>query len=307
MPEYIPISKEQETLANDTDLVALLRSKGEALKRSGSEWLWMRHRGVTVRCNQWYSHYTQKGGCAIDFVREFFGMSYPDAVMYLLNRELPTIKSERKTKNSDMPQFNLPEANHNMRRTFAYLTKTRGIDRKVISHFASTGLIYEDAKYHNAVFVGRDEDGNPRHAHKKGTWSEGGGFCANVEGSNPRFSFHHVGDSDTVHVFESPVDFLSYITMNPDNWQHESYVALNGIAGHALMGILEQYPDIRRVVLCLDNDTAGLLADARLSEALSEKGDWEIEIRKPELKDWNKDLMAGIGEPTSGLSLTRGM
>ena len=29
------------------------------------------------------------------------------------------------------------------------------------------GDIYEDAAHHNAVFVGRDEDGIPRYAHSK--------------------------------------------------------------------------------------------------------------------------------------------
>ena len=30
-------------------------------------------------------------------------------------------------------------------------------------------MIYESAKYHNAVFVGYDKDGNPRHACMRGT------------------------------------------------------------------------------------------------------------------------------------------
>ena len=35
--------------------------------------------------------------------------------------------------------------------------------------FFASGDIYEDAAHHNAVFVGRDEDGIPRYAHSKGT------------------------------------------------------------------------------------------------------------------------------------------
>ena len=95
MPNYIPISKAQETLANAIDIVSLLRAKGKTLKRSGSEWLWTRHRGVTARGNQWYSHYTQRGGCAIDFVREFYGMWSTLSFIYLLRIHMHTVITDR--------------------------------------------------------------------------------------------------------------------------------------------------------------------------------------------------------------------
>ncbi|MFR1990354.1 MAG: DUF3991 domain-containing protein [Oscillospiraceae bacterium] len=52
-----------------------------------------------------------------------------------------------------------------MHRVFAYLLKTRGLDADVISYFARKKLLYEDAAHHNAVFIGTDEGGCPRHAH----------------------------------------------------------------------------------------------------------------------------------------------
>ncbi len=66
-------------------------------------------------------------------------------------------------------EFILPPANKNMRRMFAYLVKSRGIDRAILASFAREKLIYEDTPYHNAVFVGMDENGIPRHAHKRST------------------------------------------------------------------------------------------------------------------------------------------
>ena len=50
-----------------------------------------------------------------------------------------------------------------------YLTTARRIDEDVTGFFFARGDIYEDAAHHNAVFVGRDEDGIPRYAHSKGT------------------------------------------------------------------------------------------------------------------------------------------
>ncbi|WP_455616995.1 DUF3991 domain-containing protein [Eisenbergiella sp.] len=102
--------------------------------------------------------------------------------------------------------FQLPEANLDMRRVFAYLTKTRLLDREIVSGFMKEKVIYEDAQFHNAVFVGFDAEGIARHAHKRGTYTRGVPYKGNVEGSDPRYSFHYVGQSDTVYAFEAPVD-----------------------------------------------------------------------------------------------------
>lgn len=67
-----------------------------------------------------------------------------------------------------------------------YLIKHRSIARDVVARFAKAGLLYEDAEYHNAVFVGTDTDGVPRHAHKRSANSYGKAFRLNVEGSDPR-------------------------------------------------------------------------------------------------------------------------
>ena len=189
--------------------------------------------------------------------------------MHLLDSEIPAKKGD--SKRQEKAEFKLPEENRNMRRVFAYLMKSRLIAREVIEYFAHEKLLYEDAVYHNAVFVGRDEYGVPRHAHKKSTWVEDGGFRANAAGSDPRYSFHHVGVSDTLRVFESPVDMLSYITKHPSGWEHDSYVALCGVSEHAMLWILEQYPHHTTVILQLDNDSAGKGADHRSSGILRER------------------------------------
>lgn len=44
----------------------------------------------------------------------------------------------------------------------------RGIDEDIIEIFANENMIYESADYHNAVFVGFDKNGIPRHANKRG-------------------------------------------------------------------------------------------------------------------------------------------
>ena len=58
--------------AGRTDLVYWLRSHGEALKRSGSEWEWKYHdERVTIRGHLWFDQYTQVGGDAVKFLQYF--------------------------------------------------------------------------------------------------------------------------------------------------------------------------------------------------------------------------------------------
>ena len=85
MSELYYFTEQQKEIAERTCLVDLLRSQGEMLKPSGTEWEWLcRGQKVTIRGNLWYHQYEQVGGDAVSFVRKFMGMPYVDAVEYLL-------------------------------------------------------------------------------------------------------------------------------------------------------------------------------------------------------------------------------
>lgn len=88
--------------------------------------------------------------------------------------------------------------------------------------FVRDGLIYEDAEYHNAVFVGSNPDGVPCHAQKRST-SPVSDFKGNLTGSVAEYSFHFVGESEYLFVFEAPIDMLAYISMNKPGWEKHSY------------------------------------------------------------------------------------
>ena len=76
-------TQEQIDRANQADLVLFLQSQGEPLERAGQEYRWKRHDSLTVRGNKWYRHSQSKGGGPIDFVMEFFGKSFTEAVVIL--------------------------------------------------------------------------------------------------------------------------------------------------------------------------------------------------------------------------------
>ena len=290
MSQYIHFTEQQKTQARQTDIAELLRSQGETLKRSGSESEWMDGgQKVTIRGNLWYHQYEQVGGDAVDFVRRFYNKSYPEAIEYLLGGSGGTLAVSPSVQKEEKP-FVLPPKNDNMRRVFAYLLNCRGIDREVLYAFVHKGMIYESADYHNAVFVGFDSNGKPKHAHKRGTGSESS-YKGNVSGSHPEFSFHWSGQSDTLYLFEAPIDMLSFISMQKEGWRQHSYAASCSVSDKVLFQTLKDNPNIRQVVLCLDSDEPGQTAAKRIADKLFVQGT-ASEILVPVHKDWNEDLLA---------------
>ena len=306
------MTKKERYLAGHTDLVALLRSRGETLKKLGSEWEWKFHEErVTIRNNVWFDQYTQKGGDAVDFFRYFYGESEEQAVAMLLNcsiadleklparsppRGAPTIDKQEKT-------LEIPPAHSNMRRVFAYLCQTRGIAPEVVSAFARKGFLYESATHHNAVFVGRDEQGKIRHLHARGTLTSSH-FRQTLPGSEKAYSFHWLGVSGKLYAFEAPVDMLSYISLHPEGWQNHTYVALCGVSTAPIHRLLETQPQLEEVTLCLDNDEAGHKAARRIAAELLNEWNVTVSAEFPSQKDWNDELLTNRQEEAQGLTMS---
>ena len=95
---YIHFTEEQKNRAASVDLEEFLRMRGEKLTRSGREKRMTSDHSVTIRGSEWYDHATEKGGGPISFVRDFYGLSYPEAVSLLLDGEqgveYPTAKPQ---------------------------------------------------------------------------------------------------------------------------------------------------------------------------------------------------------------------
>ena len=289
--QYIPFTEEQKLRAGAVDLEEFLRQRGETLIRSGRDKRLASDQSVTVRGSEWYDHAAQRGGGPIAFVQRFYNKSYPEAVTLLLGgAHGMAYPAAREKPEAPRKPFELPAANLNMRRVFAYLMKQRHIDKDVISHFAREELLYEDAEHHNCVFVGTDEQSIPRHAHLRSTVSFGKAFRINVEGSDPSYSFHHIGRTGCLLAFEAPIDMMSYITLRPHLWREHSYVACCGTSIQPVQKMLERMPRVDTVFLCLDNDSAGQKASERFAAELAARG-VETERLISERKDWNEDLV----------------
>ena len=294
-------SDEQLQRASGIDITAMLQGQGEKLKKQGRVYRWMRYDSTVIDRNRWYRHSREIGGGPIQFMQHFYGMDFVDAVKYLLDGEEGTefVQASR-TPEPKLP-FTPPKLSKNMHRTFAYLIKTRKIDADIVQHFVNEKKILETEEYHNTAFCGYDEKGEMKQMHLRSTLP-GNRFFMDIDGSDKQYYFRHIGTNSDVYVFEAPIDMLSYITMNKENWQESSYVCLGGVAIDALKNVLRTNEQISKVYMCVDRDDAGDKTVKRIGDELNEMG-YEWERVFPENKDWNEDLTAE-SEQTENFELT---
>lgn len=288
-------------IAKNTDLPDLLSSLGYTVKRIGSYYTAAEMDSLRIKDRRTWRRYSSKQrGDAITFLREFQGMSFPEAVDYLLAyhgraRDSP-IQSRppprpKAAPPKEKPVFALPPAHADQRRVFAYLRK-RGVATQVIRAFIDAGLLYEDTPYHNCVFVGRDGSGQPRFANKRGTCDlDGRGFKGDVTGSDKKIGFRLpcAPEIEEVAVFEAPIDLMSFCTLCPGI--KSNAVALCGLYPGPLDTYLQENPHLKRITLLLDGDEPGITAAEEMRTSYREKG-YEVDIQVPKYgKDWNQQLV----------------
>ena len=269
--------------ANAVNLEKFLRAQGETLVRSGKEYRWKAHDSLTVCGNKWFRHSQSKGGLPVDFVMEFYGKSFPEAVQMLTGEPG---EAQPEADPAPSPAFRLPLRNVTNANILNYLTQERKLSPSLVNFFIAAGDIYEDAAHHNVVFVGRDADGHPRYASSRGINEK---FRQNAAGAEKAFGFAHRGTDKQLLVFEASIDLLSFIELFPKNWQQHNYLSLGGVSGKALRQFLSERPDVERVFLCLDADKAGEDACKRLAALLPDSV--SVTRIQPCMKDWNDVLV----------------
>ena len=269
--------------ANAANLEVFLRAQGETLVRSGKEYRWKAHDSLTVCGNKWFRHSQSKGGLPVDFVMEFYGKSFPEAVQMLTGEPG---EAQPEADPAPSPAFRLPLRNVTNANILNYLTQERKLSPSLVNFFIAAGDIYEDAVHHNVVFVGRDADGHPRYASSRGINEK---FRQDAAGAEKAFGFAHRGTDKQLLVFEAPIDLLSFIELFPKNWQQHNYLSLGGVSGKALRQFLSERPDVERVFLCLDADKAGEDACKRLAALLPDTV--SVTRIQPCMKDWNDVLV----------------
>lgn len=128
-------TQEQIDRANQVDLEQFLRSQGEQLIKSGSEYRWKRHDSLTIKENKWFRHSQSKGGYPVEFVMEFFGKTFPEALQMLIGETPANGVSAAKQSQ----EFRLPPRNRYAEKMTAYLCQ-RKIPEELVQEFYKEGL-----------------------------------------------------------------------------------------------------------------------------------------------------------------------
>lgn len=275
------VTPEQIEKAKQMDLLTYLQSyePGNLKKISHDTWCTKEHDSLKISNGKWHWFSRHIGGkTALDYLIKVKGISFVKAVEIITGYAavLPPVYTGIE-KPIEPKKLELPLYNEDICEVRRYL-KGRGISDTVIEYCHENKMLYEDAKYHNCVFLGYDGN-TPKYGAVRSTVSD---FKRDLTGSDKRFSFFIPAESDTgtVHLFESAIDLLSYASLEirvKRNWRRDDLLSLAGVYKTdkkqdiplALRTYLERHNGTKVVYLHLDNDEIGRTATKQITEALS--------------------------------------
>ena len=266
--------------AKQLDLLTYLQiyEPDQLVKVSGDTYCTKEHDSLKISNGKWHWFSRQIGGkTALDYLVKVKGCSFLEAMEIIQGKPLPKAIPAPAPK-QEPKRLLLPERNDNANAVIRYL-KGRGIHDVIIRFCMENDLLFESRKYHSAVFLGYDKEGVPRYGNVRGTV---GDYKGELPGSDKHYSFSIPGESQTVHVFESAIDALSYATLElfeGRNWREDHLLSLAGVfvtkrenvVPVALSRYLADHPEIQLLRLHLDNDTIGRGAAAGIVGGLRDR------------------------------------
>lgn len=287
-------TEEQIYQANHVNIIAYALSRGyDVIRISPRSYKIPGYGGLYINADgeKWNCFSRGTGGGPVQFVMEMDQLSWVDAVKELTGLsedELPFV--EPPPKDFEVKgDLVLPEKNQTFKHIFAYLIKTRKIDKDIVSEFVKNKMLYEDT-YKNCVFVGYDEENNPKFASARGTNTKKR-FRMDIENSDKGYPFCHEDISDTLCVFESAIDLMSYLTLiklhGIKSFNHH-LLSMGGTSYIPIEKYLERNPQITKITLCLDADDEGQFFAQKIKEKFGEG--YEFKSHVPKGKDFNEEL-----------------
>ena len=305
------VTNEAILQAKQMDLLTYLQNyePHELVQISGNVYCTKTHDSLKISNGKWCWFSRGIGGkSALDYLLKVNGLSFVEAVEQIVGQT--TVKSpvfHRQENKKQEKKLILPERNENNEKVKAYLAG-RGIHQVITDYCIKTKRLYEEKEHHNAVFVGYDSQDIPRYGVVRGT--SGIRYLGEVLGSDKHFSFSIPTrlESDTLHLFESAIDLLSFATLEifeSKDWRGANQLSLAGVyppkkdgtlmnTPIALSQYLKNRPHIKTINLHLDNDYVGRMATKALVAALS--NDYTVIDEPPKNgKDYNDQLRNLVG------------
>ena len=300
------ISPEDILQAKQMDLLTYLQNyePNELVRVSANTYCTREHDSLKISNGKWHWFSRGFGGTtALDYLIKVKDYSFIQAVETILGRSAVMPPIVKQSPKSEPRKLLLPPPNSSADRVVRYL-RGRGIHPVIIDHCLRNRSLYESADYHSAVFIGRDKDGNARYGAIRGTK---GAYKGEATGSDKHYSFSIAENpaSDTVHVFESAIDLMSFATLrlfDGGSWRENNMLSLAGVfktkrtdvVPMALQQYLSEHPQVKSLHLHLDNDEIGRGAVAGIAAGLN--GAYEIFDEPPVYgKDYNEQLMIRVG------------
>ena len=221
--------------AKEMDLYTYLKNyePEELVYFSRGTYMTRTHDSLKISNGMWYWFSRGIGGkTALEYlikVRDYTFIQAVETILGYSNVKPPTMYQQpKKVQNI---RLILPKRSESTDKIISYLS-SRGIDKDIINECIDNRLIYEDLPNHNVVFVGYDKNNVPRYAGIRGTNSSR--YMKDAYGSHKAFSFklESTEKTDSVHLFESAIDLLSYATlkkMENKEWYNDNLLSLAGV------------------------------------------------------------------------------
>ena len=304
------IAPEVITEARRMDLLTYLRAyePNELVRFSGNTYTTRTHDSLKISNGKWMWWSQRIGGYnALDYLVKVKDCSFVEAVEILMGKAsiMPSVAIPKPKK--DVPKvLLLPDKSTSTNIITEYLF-SRGIDFSIIDYCISKELIFESLPYHNLVCVGYDEQGKARYAAYRATNDRR--ILGDCSGSDKHYSFR-IADSNSIelHLFECAIDLLSYATLEKiagRDWRKNNLLSLAGVylpkekieestTPATLVKYLENNPQIKKIVLHLDNDNTGRKATEALKVILPNSYE-VIDDPPPKGKDFNDFLCFKLG------------
>lgn len=282
-------TQEQIAKAKEIDVLSYLQNKNpdELVYESRGTYHIRTHDSLKISNGKWYWFSRGIGGVtALEYLIQVEEYSFTEAVEHLINQKgiekkyIPKIELTEKEK---IKKLVLPNKSKYNDRVITYLTD-RGISKTIVEECINKGYIYQTYPHNNVVFVGFDEENNPRYAGVRGT--NASRYMCDAYGSDKAFSFKlkSIIPNNEVHIFESAIDLLSYATikeMKNEKWDEENLLSLAGVyqtskdvigskVPNTITAYLKNNQNIDTIIVHFDNDNAGRLATKALEYSLSD-------------------------------------
>ena len=165
------VTREMIDRAKEMDLLTYLQTyePQELVHFGGSTYCTREHDSLKISNGKWCWFSRGIGGrTALDYLIKVKEIPFTEAVERIVGRAAgqPPISCPRQQPEQTKTLL-LPQVSRCAAHAVEYL-HSRGIDYELIDFCIRTGQLYESYPHHNAVFVGKDKDGQPRYACLRG-------------------------------------------------------------------------------------------------------------------------------------------